>query len=837
MLEDPREKALNDTLKCLDAALSTPTATNRSIAKSMRDEDQTLHLDVTAAPNSFMHSEINLNETSAALLAQDDPGVKAAQVLFSEFVDIFVTNSSDAQIWDEITAYERVCARQAEVLQNIIRKVPRHHCSFVKTEQMALKMVGERNTWRLLGSLFYERLNNEDNGGEEPMIDTTKDRTDKAIISQLYSASSFLREAQNVIDWLEKNAIDDLEINYFDRVDYFGNTHVAWENTLRHLKNNRGSRKFGMQNNHMLVSSLDPDAAVRQGKKLHDLDQEEDHRLLKCMFACVRAGQLVEAQELCAKSGQHWRAAALEGWKLYHDPNNNDLLQRQPVSGNRYSNATGVFDLGRSAVGSFSDDGGSEGGGNFKIKFDAFKVPSPPAERLSRGKKYLILDDVDGLVKIAHGWLSEEDLSPHVLRCLTHLLLVLKRLGRVSYEMEDQINDIFHACVKEAMERGDIEQVARYSSVLPECLQTRSYADFLINICEEHHRKHALSLASMVGLNTAAITSMVVTKIRVSPSADVSNELIADTTADDKIKINALDWLLYDKSQRPEALRQANAIIRQFLISRKVSAAKVLFQKIPSDTIDVIIKLQEAKTGSTELPTYYENRIREYLCYKTFLDAQEAFTDWFDHYHQKKPVPPKKPKSGCSFQEQLAYDHNLQVYNSDYDRWKNTMDLITKKASERLYNVLLFPDGGWLNDMTPLPTEGDQNEDDTEMGEDTSFWKRLEEGKSLDLGPEDDILLEFLEPQICSREPSRAHQLTALRSVFIPQATSLLQTILHCTENYKECVQLADLIASEQHSLYKCFGSGEMQRFLYKMQDTCKELLDKNFDALGYPLR
>ncbi|KAB7494674.1 Nuclear pore complex protein [Armadillidium nasatum] len=824
MLEDPREKALNDTLKCLDAALSTPTATNRSIAKSMRDEDQTLHLDVTAAPHSFMHSEINLNETSAALLAQDDPGVKAAQVLFSEFVDIFVTNSSDAQIWDEITAYERVCARQAEVLQNIIRKVPRHHCSFVKTEQMALKMVGERNTWRLLGSLFYERLNNEDNGGEEPMIDTTKDRTDKAIISQLYSASSFLREAQNVIDWLEKNAIDDLEINYFDRVDYFGNTHVAWENTLRHLKNNRGSRKFGMQNNHMLVSSLDPDAAVRQGKKLHDLDQEEDHRLLKCMFACVRAGQLVEAQELCAKSGQHWRAAALEGWKLYHDPNNNDLLQRQPVSGNRYRDVwkavawrtasnTNLVPEERAVFGSFC--------GHLPAML----------------QKYLILDDIDGLVKIAHGWLSEEDLSPHVLRCLTHLLLVLKRLGRVSYEMEDQINDILHACVKEAMERGDIEQVARYSSVLPECLQTRSYADFLINICEEHHRKHALSLASMVGLNTAAITSMVVTKIRVSPSADVSNELIADTTADDKIKINALDWLLYDKSQRPEALRQANAIIRQFLISRKVSAAKVLFQKIPSDTIDVIIKLQEAKTGSTELPTYYENRIREYLCYKTFLDAQEAFTDWFDHYHQKKPVPPKKPKSGCSFQEQLAYDHNLQVYNSDYDRWKNTMDLITKKASERLYNVLLFPDGGWLNDMTPLPTEGEQNEDDTEMGEDTSFWKRLEEGKSLDLGPEDDILLEFLEPQVCSREPSRAHQLTALRSVFIPQATSLLQTILHCTENYKECVQLADLIASEQHSLYKCFGSGEMQRFLYKMQDTCKELLDRNFDALGYPLR
>lgn len=74
-----------------------------------------------------------------------------------------------------------------------------------------------------------------------------------------------------------------------------------------------------------------------------------------------------------------------------------------------------------------------------------------------------------------------------------------------------------------------------------------------------------------------------------------------------------------------------------------------------------------------------------------------------------------------------------------------------------------------MNDITPLPTESEPNEDETEMGEEKSFWKRLEEAKSLDLGPEDDILLEFLEPEVCSREPSRAHQLTALQSVFIPQ--------------------------------------------------------------------
>ena len=36
----------------------------------------------------------------------------------------------------------------------------------------------------------------------------------------------------------------------------------------------------------------------------------------------VRAAtRLEEGQELCARVGQSWRAATLEGWKLFHDPN------------------------------------------------------------------------------------------------------------------------------------------------------------------------------------------------------------------------------------------------------------------------------------------------------------------------------------------------------------------------------------------------------------------------------------------------------------------------------------------------------------------------------------
>lgn len=39
-----------------------------------------------------------------------------------------------------------------------------------------------------------------------------------------------------MIDWLEKNAADDFDRKFYDRVEYFDDTHIGWENTLKTLK-------------------------------------------------------------------------------------------------------------------------------------------------------------------------------------------------------------------------------------------------------------------------------------------------------------------------------------------------------------------------------------------------------------------------------------------------------------------------------------------------------------------------------------------------------------------------------------------------------------------------
>lgn len=69
--------------------------------------------------------------------------------------------------------------------------------------------------------------------------------------------------------------------------------------------------------------------------------QEDDDRLIQEVYQEIRRGHLDAAQSACAHAGQSWRAALLEGWRLYHDPNysaKNNQVQREPlpVEGNPY---------------------------------------------------------------------------------------------------------------------------------------------------------------------------------------------------------------------------------------------------------------------------------------------------------------------------------------------------------------------------------------------------------------------------------------------------------------------------------------------------------------------
>lgn len=54
-------------------------------------------------------------------------------------------------------------------------------------------------------------------------------------------------------------------------------------------------------------NSQDPDAPHRTGGKLSPLDQEDDERLMKHVFALLRAGRHDDAQQLCVRYHHFYR--------------------------------------------------------------------------------------------------------------------------------------------------------------------------------------------------------------------------------------------------------------------------------------------------------------------------------------------------------------------------------------------------------------------------------------------------------------------------------------------------------------------------------------------------
>lgn len=155
-----------------------------------------------------------------------------------------------------------------------------------KVENMELSeeessLESERNTWRLIYCLYQNRLsadmsNQMDHDGHV----NNNYISEKDVIDNLYKSESYIREYQLIIDWLEKNAVD--QADKLPSIELFSDKTVAWENTLHQLHNRNLGIAFS--SSRPIVSSLDPDAPIRDGKPLHDLDREDDARLEKRMF-------------------------------------------------------------------------------------------------------------------------------------------------------------------------------------------------------------------------------------------------------------------------------------------------------------------------------------------------------------------------------------------------------------------------------------------------------------------------------------------------------------------------------------------------------------------------
>ncbi|XP_018573204.1 nuclear pore complex protein Nup107 [Anoplophora glabripennis] len=381
-------------------------------------------------------------------------------------------------------------------------------------------------------------------------------------------------------------------------------------------------------------------------------------------------------------------------------------------------------------------------------------------------QKYIILDEIPSLFGELDEWTEDNKVSTHYLRFYAHLILFLDQIGQG--HNRDITEKVLKAYIKRLMGRNEAELIPFYVSKLNPGSQIYLYSQYLEKIIDTNERKSHLTYAEQNGLDVLSITKQVVENIRNIPNEiEGSVNLQQKITDLDKYKISALDWVNFYDNQKAEALIQANAIIFTFLTLGKLDAAQLALNKVSSDTVDVL--LSEGNVGE-EL----NQAIKEHFSYKAYLEAHEAFNEWFKQC-KCKPMPPDELPDNAQFPEKVAHQHRISQYKAELERWKLTMAHLVKNAKTLLYNVLLFPEG-WL--------VGAKNAD-------------------------------------------------YLRSTCIPEIVLLLYSILFESGCHEESVQLADVIASEKYHIYNVYSKEKLGEILIKFCESSIALLNAKKDPWG----
>ncbi|KAG7320613.1 hypothetical protein KOW79_016466 [Hemibagrus wyckioides] len=845
----------------MSAILGTGSRTSRFVHTPRPKGSLTMNLDDSDWTNSLYPSPLSVlgdgsfteeMNMSAVMLKEEDPGEAASVSLFPDFLQSYLRHSSTA-VFDLLDDYEAICQDKVSTLQKLVLRSSSGQQKSSKTASITWLLQQETVTWRLINSLYRDRIQTAMEDGL--MMDiTSPSESEKSIMEQFFQRDSMVRQSQLVVDWLESITKDEIG-DFSDNIEYYAKS-VYWENTLHTLKLRRDQTSTSSFSR-PLVTELDPDAPIRQKRPLADLDREDDARLLRYIYTLIRAGMTDEAQRLCKRCGQAWRAATLEGWKLYHDPNYSEGgAELQPVEGNphrcvwklccwrmaeeeqfnRYERAIYAVLSGNlrqllPVCESWEDTVWAY----FRVLVDSLleqelrssgltheELDELPREYLEASwtmekvfeelqateskrvldatkehyhiiQKFVILGDLDGLLEEFGDWLGKTPPLPaHLLRFMTHLVLFYRCLGM---QLKEEVcMDVLKAYISLLVKEKQVELIAFYVSHLPADVGVSQYARFLEEVTETEQRRRCLELAREAGLDVAAVTKTVVETVRERDGEEFSHHdltpaLDTGTTAEDHQKIDVIDWLVFDPAQRAEALKQSNAIMRKFLAAKKHEAAKLVFAKVPEDSMREIYQQWEEQGMNTPLPAEEENAIREHLCVRAYLEAHEAFNEWFRHMNSPplKPTPPTQAK----FKETVAYEMKEKDYKSDYEKWQGRLDALTEDVKERIYNVLLFVDGGWMVDVR----------EDAEV------------------------------------DSERSIQMALLRRLCLPMMTFLLLTVLQRTERHQESLRLADIIASDQHRLYEVFSKDELQKFLQKIRESSLLLLDKGLDPLGYELQ
>lgn len=299
-------------------------------------------------------------------------------------------------------------------------------------------------------------------------------------------------------------------------------------------------------------------------------------------------------------------------------------------------------------------------------------------------RKYLILDDIQELMRNIGQWLDDLKNDGQMLRFISHVVLFMRQIGRLHLQQEDIGNQVIKSYVEYLIrDSSEPTLVAFYTSALPTDMQIDLYARYLEQIYQIDDRKLALEEAHSNQLDVHKIVKHMVQSVCSAQSTDTVKELTGTISTIDEKKISIIEWLTFHPDQFGDLLWFANMLIRNFLGENKIESIRRIFRIIPSN---VIQRIQDSYGSKDYIPAKVECSIDEYVCYLLYIDALDSYDDWMKVFHNK-PKEPETLSQDAPFTERMANEHKKQTFLSEMECWRINLLERTNGKCQKNYTI------------------------------------------------------------------------------------------------------------------------------------------------------
>ncbi|KZP00487.1 hypothetical protein CALVIDRAFT_277352 [Calocera viscosa TUFC12733] len=261
-------------------------------------------------------------------------------------------------------------------------------------------------------------------------------------------------------------------------------------------------------------------------------------------------------------------------------------------------------------------------------------------------QKHIILDAVENLLRDFDERLAldalpaSEPLRNQLICFFAHLALFLRWSDAVGPDMRPTEANILQEFCNKLERINEPDLVALYAGVIGEVNDVNvtdgetSYAQFLkrMNNAPTERRAEALRRTTQNGLSYTIVAVRTVDSIFGelihSSSTSFDDPEPGFTHLDQPLSqaegslVNAMDWLLFDKSTYAPALTHANALLRWFLLNGRLHAARQLVRRLP-----VEIQRPQREGAAIDYESAEQYQLRNFVGCLEALESCKPFED------------------------------------------------------------------------------------------------------------------------------------------------------------------------------------------------------------------